>query len=55
MEDMTRADEVTIHQLRTGKTLLLLAAHCLAKYKGLEEQKCFCLQGGKEKEILSTC
>ena len=29
-ETMTRADEVLIHQLRTGKTPL--AAHCLAKY-----------------------
>ena len=56
LNDMTRADEVTIHQLRTGKTPLV--AHCLAKYKGLKEEKGFCLQGCKEKETvehLLTC
>ena len=53
---MTRADEVTIHQLRTGKTPL--AAHCLAKYKGLTKEKGYCLEGCKEKETvehLLTC
>ncbi len=56
LHSMTRADEVTIHQLRTGKTPL--AAHCLAKYKGLTKEKGFCLQGCKEKETvehLLTC
>ncbi|MCP4490106.1 MAG: hypothetical protein GY820_22735 [Gammaproteobacteria bacterium] len=53
---MTRADEVTIHQLRTGKTPL--AAHCLAKYKGLAAEKGYCQEGCKEKETvehLLTC
>ena len=50
LQNMTRTDEVTIHQLRTGK--IPLAAHCLAKYKGLTEEKGFCLQGCKEKETV---
>ena len=56
LHNMNRADEITIHQLRTGKTPL--AAHCLAKYKGLAEEKGYCLEGCKEKETvehLLTC
>ena len=54
--NMTRADEVTSHQLRKGKTPLV--AHCLAKYKGMTKEKGYCLEGYKEKETvdqLLTC
>ena len=47
---MKRANEVLIHQLRTGKTPL--AAHCLAKYKSLPAIKGFCMQGCNEKETV---
>jgi len=55
-KDVTRKDEVTIHQLRTGKSPL--AAHCLAKYKNLPENKGMCLAGCNTKETvehLLTC
>ncbi len=50
LEDMSRTDEVLTHQLRTGKCPL--AAHTLAKYKGLPEEKGYCLAGCKEKETV---
>ena len=43
--DLTRKEEITIHQLRTGKSPL--AAHCLTKlrYKGLPDNEGKCLAG----------
>ena len=52
LEGLERKEEVLIHQLRTGKCPI--AAHCLAKYKGLEEEKGYCLAGCKTKEENKT-
>ena len=45
-----RADEVLIHQLRTGKSPI--AAHCLAKYLNLPDDKGLCLAGCGAKETV---
>ena len=53
---VSRKEEVTIHQLRTGKSPL--AAHCLAKYRSLPDTKGMCLAGCNTKETvehLLTC
>ena len=55
-KDLSRRDEVIIHQLRTGKSPI--AANCLYKYRGLTEDKGKCLAGCGEKETvehLLTC
>ena len=41
--ELTRQEETTIHQLRTGKSPL--AAHCLTRYAGLPDNKGVCLAG----------
>ena len=54
--DLSRREEVTIHQLRCGKSPL--AANCLYKYLGLSEEHGLCMMGCKQKETvehLLTC
>ena len=41
--ELDRQEEITIHQLRTGKSPL--AAHCLTRYSGLPDDKGKCLAG----------
>ena len=41
--ELTRQEETTIHQLRTGKSPL--AAHCLTRYAGLPDNLGVCLAG----------
>ena len=54
--NLTRKEEVLIHQLRCGKSPL--AANCLYKYLGLSEEHGLCMMGCREKETvehLLTC
>ena len=50
LDDMERADEILIHQLRVGKSPI--AVHCLAKYRRLDDEKGFCMAGCQEKETI---
>ena len=54
--NLSRKEEVLIHQLRCGKSPL--AANCLYKYLGLPEENGLCIMGCNEKETvehLLTC